>query len=91
MKPIANSVTSLDSHYPHPSNYRLPGTSPGLFEQELRVAVENVVKHREMEPVVTVYNVAEWAEGGPGLQPNQRDRFGYLQAVKKVVDELNAA
>jgi hypothetical protein len=35
-------------------------------------------------PMVTVYNIGEWAEGGPGLQPNQKDRFGYLQAVSNV-------
>lgn len=35
--------------------------------------------------IVTCYNVAEWAEGGPGLQPNLRDRFGYLEALRAAV------
>ncbi len=29
----------------------------------------------------TVYNIAEYAEGGPSLQPNMQDGFGYLEAV----------
>ena len=36
--------------------------------------------------MLTVYNVGEWAEGGPGLQPNQRDGFGYLQAIKEITN-----
>ena len=38
-----------------------------------------------MPRLITCYNVAEWAEGGPGLQPNMQDRFGYLEAVRDVV------
>lgn len=84
---IASTATSLNSHYPHPSSWRLPGTSPKLFEEELQKAVGNALNHSDigMEPIATVYNIGEWAEGGPGLQPNQQDRFGYLQAVKNVV------
>ena len=87
---VASTATSLDSHYPHPSNYRLPGTSPQLFEEELTKAVGNAWNHSDvMQPIVTVYNIGEWAEGGPGLQPNQKDRFGYLQAVKNVVMKVD--
>ena len=85
---IASTTTSKYSHYPHPSAWRLRGSTPFLFEQELEKAVCAAEKHAsedmQTEPVVTVYNIGEWAEGGPGLQPNQKDRFGYLQAVKNV-------
>ena len=80
---IASTATSRNSHYPHPSAWHLPGTSPALFETELQKAVDNAANH-SMLPVVTVYNIGEWAEGGPGLQPNMKDRFGYLQAVKNI-------
>ncbi len=40
-----------------------------------------VIKTHNLPKIFTVYNVAEWAEGGPGLQPNQRDGFGYLEAI----------
>ena len=42
-----------------------------------------------MRRTVTCYNLSEWAEGGPGLQPNVYDRFGYLDAIRStiVIDE----
>lgn len=38
-----------------------------------------------MAKILTCYNVSEWAEGGPGLQPNRKDRFGYLDALREAV------
>lgn len=37
--------------------------------------------------LVTAYNVSEWSEGGPGLQPNVQDGFAYLDAVYNTVVE----
>lgn len=85
---IVSTTTSKFSHYPHPSAWRLRGSTPFLFEQELNKAVcsskNQASEDMQPGPIVTVYNIGEWAEGGPGLQPNQKDRFGYLQAVKNV-------
>ncbi len=81
---ILNVVTACHSHTPHPSKWRCPGSTPELFGQLLHRAVEHV-EESGLPPIVTCYNVAEWAEGGPGLQPNMRDRFGYLEAVRNAV------
>lgn len=81
---IVNTVTAAHSHTPHPSKWLCSGHRPELFGEELRKAVAHVQTH-DMLRIVTCYNVAEWAEGGPGLQPNMQDRFGYLDAVKAAV------
>jgi hypothetical protein len=86
---IVNVTTSYESHHPHPSGWTTTGSTPALFEKALHKAVSAVRNSRVLPKIVTVYNVAEWAEGGPGLQPNVRDGFGYLQAVKNVVQAQN--
>lgn len=81
----ANSVigvaTSLDSAYPHPSGYRLPGTSPELFAQLVEKATTHIDENG-LPRVLTVYNVSEWAEGGVGLVPTVAHGFGYLDALR---------
>jgi hypothetical protein len=81
---VLNVVTAAESVHPHPSRWTLRGSTPALFEQVLRRAVA-VARTGEVPPLVTVYNVSEWAEGGPGLLPQRRDGFGYLAAVRRVV------
>jgi len=81
---ILNVCTSKDSHAPHPSGWRCPGSTPALFGDVVRKAVAHI-ETNGMPRIITCYNVAEWAEGGPGLQPNVRDRFGYLQALLDAV------
>lgn len=81
---VINVVTAHQSHTPHPSRWKCPGSTPVLFRRLLQKAVRHVCGN-PMPRVVTCYNVAEWAEGGPGLQPNMRDRFGYLQAVRNAL------
>ena len=81
---FVNTVTAKHTHAPHPSKWHCPGHTPALFRELLGKAVAHVYAH-DMPRVVTCYNVAEWAEGGPGLQPNVQDRFGYLEAVRDVV------
>jgi len=82
---IVNSVTARHSHTPHPSRWKCPGSTPALFRELLSKAVRHVRSRPSMPQVITCYNVAEWAEGGPGLQPNMRDRFGYLEAVRSAL------
>lgn len=81
---IVNTFTAKHTHPPHPSRWHCPGHTPELFEALLRKAVDHVEQH-DMPRIIACYNVAEWAEGGPGLQPNMQDRFGYLEAVRAVL------
>ncbi len=81
---ILNTCTARHSQAPHPSRWVCPGSTPALFGEQLRKAVAHV-QTNGMPRIVTCYNVAEWAEGGPGLQPNMRDRFGYLEALRHAV------
>lgn len=80
-KTLLSVCTAKHTHTPHPSKWVCPGHSPALFGEMLRKAVSHIEEH-EMPRMITCYNVAEWAEGGPGLQPNMQDRFGYLEAVR---------
>ena len=82
---IVNVVTSHESKDPHPSGWTQWGSTPALFEEALRKAVKFALNDKDIPDIVQIYNVAEWAEGGPGLQPNMQDGFGYLDAVKNVV------
>lgn len=77
---VVNVVTSAESVYPHPSSMALAGSTPEAFGDALDAAVSSVVANGQPS-IVTIYNVSEWAEAGPGLLPNRRDGFGYLQAV----------
>ena len=81
---IVNTFTAVHSHTPHPSKWVCPGNTPALFRLLLEKAVAHIERNR-LQPIVTCYNMAEWAEGGPGLQPSMQDRFGYLQAVRDAI------
>ncbi len=78
---VLNACTAKHTHAPHPSKWVCPGHAPELFGQMLSKSVAHIEAH-DMPRIITCYNVAEWAEGGPGLQPNMQDRFGYLEAVR---------
>jgi hypothetical protein len=81
---ILNTCTARHSQAPHPSKWVCPGHAPALFGEQVRKAVAHV-QANGMPRIITCYNVAEWAEGGPGLQPNRQDRFGYLEALRDAV------
>ncbi|MGK5169810.1 hypothetical protein [Geodermatophilus sp. CPCC 205761] len=81
---VVNVVTAAETQYPHPGDFHLVGSTPDLFETVLARAVESVLTHDQLR-LITVYNVSEWAEGGPGLLPNRQDGFGYLRALKAAV------
>lgn len=82
---IISVATSVDSQRPHESNWECPGTSPALFSQYMKKAVSHLQKNPSMPQALMVYNVSEWAEGGPGLVPTVKDRFGYLEAIRNNV------
>lgn len=84
--------TALSSLRPHEGTADFRGHSPTLFGRFLRRAISLCRDGKgfvdaDGKPVVLVYNVAEWTEGGPGLQPNVQDGFGYLSALKQAVTE----
>jgi hypothetical protein len=81
---IVNTCTARHSRAPHPSKWVCPGSAPALFGEQVRKAVMHI-RTNDMPRIVTCYNVAEWAEGGESLQPNMRDRFGYLEALRDAV------
>ncbi|TDE11007.1 hypothetical protein [Dyadobacter psychrotolerans] len=80
---VLNVMTSAKTQAPHPSQWNLYGSTPLLFQQALQHAV-NVTKATAKPKTVVIYNVSEWAEGGPGLVPNQKDLFGYLEAISNI-------
>lgn len=81
---LANAFTGAYTHSPHPSGWNAPGNTPELFEKLVKAQVE-MIEEKDMPKIITCYNVAEWAEGGPGLQPNMKNGFAYLEAVKNAV------
>lgn len=81
---VPSIVTSHLSHSAHPSSLNETGHTPELFRQLVQKAANYVNNNRALCPnLITVYNVAEWAEAGPGLQPNVQDGFGYLDALRE--------
>ncbi len=80
---IINVLTSAETMKPHPSEWSTAGSTPELFEKLLQKAADTTMESNKPK-LVSIYNVSEWAEAGPGLHPNKRDKFGYLQAVQNV-------
>ena len=76
--------TSLKSVAPHPSTFNYPGHTPEKFAAFIAKARGEVTAGRGY-PLLLINNVSEWAESGPGLQPNQQDGFGYLTALRNAL------
>jgi hypothetical protein len=82
---IPNVMTGRQSHGSyHPSGWVNTGTTPELFGQAVQQAAQMAVANSTIPNIVTVYNVSEWGEGGPALQPTVGNGFGYLDAVRAV-------
>ncbi len=81
---VPNIMTSRKSHSAHPSTFNHPGSTPALFELMCRNVLRRMSQNGNPR-ILTVYNVSEWAEGGPALQPNMRDGKGYLAALKNAL------
>jgi hypothetical protein len=59
--------------------------SPDSFAAYLHRAVEYVNEHPEQPRLITLFSWNEWVEGGY-LLPDMRWEYGYLEAVKKVME-----
>lgn len=70
---------------PHGSSFNKVGHSPTKFKEMMQKVLAKQKADNSI-PLLTIYNVSEWAEGGPGLQPNKQDGFGYLTALKESID-----
>jgi hypothetical protein len=82
---IPNIMTGRQSHGAyHPSGWVNTGTTPELFASAAQQAAQMAVANTTIPNIVTVYNVSEWGEGGPSLQPTVGNGFGYLDAIRKV-------
>ena len=77
-------MTSGESMPPHPSNWKMTGSTPTLFGQAVKSSCDYINSNNCL-PMLFVYNVSEWAEGGPGLIPNIADGFGYLDALSNAL------
>ena len=84
---ILNVTTGMHTHSPHPSNWKCPGHNPKDFKRWIEKSIEALDKYPGRHRIITCYNMAEWAEGGPGLQPNVADGFGWLDAVYDTIVE----
>ena len=87
---VQSLAVSMISKRPHPSHWRCHGNTSAWFKKWIDKAIAHLDAHPEMPRMITCYNVSEWSEGGAGLQPNVRDRFEHLKAMKKalVIKEL---
>lgn len=87
--PIANEVQAIaTSKYAvsaHPSAgttyWKAQNPTPATFGKWVSKAIKACYKDNAPK-IIQIYNVSEWAEGGPGLMPNRQDGFGYLLALK---------
>lgn len=87
---IPSIATSAVTRLPLNSGWNYTGSTPALFQLWLTETIEGVLKNNQPR-LVTIYNVAEWAEGGPGLQPNRENGFGYLQAVRNALTDSTSS
>lgn len=81
---VPNVATARESHSAHPSTWAWTGSTPALFEKMVRNALRRGAQAK-CPNMLTIYNVSEWAEGGPALQPNMRDGKGYLDALRNAL------
>jgi len=61
------------------------GANPDKFEYYFRKQVENV-KSNYSNDMIFIFAWNEWAEGGY-LEPDEKNKYGYLEAIKKVLDD----
>lgn len=77
---VLNIMTACVSSPEHTSTFNVPGSTPQLFQRRVDNSIAAIEK-AGLPKMLTIYNVSEWAEGGPGLIPNMQDGFGYLNAL----------
>lgn len=62
------------------------GSTPETFEKYLKLQISNAESNYKKD-MLFMFAWNEWAEGGY-LEPDEKDRYGYLEAIKKVLDSF---
>ena len=65
-------------------------TTPENIEKALRMAKAYADRHPEQPPLITINSWNEWTETSY-LEPDDRNGYGYLEAIKRVFAEDTAA
>ena len=63
------------------------GATPDKFKMYFSQLVENTKKHYNTD-MIFVFAWNEWAEGGY-LEPDTKNGWGYLEAIKETLKEIN--
>ena len=65
----------------------LRGANPEIFRKYFEIQVKRAreVYHKDF---MFVFSWNEWAEGGY-LEPDQKNQYGYLEAIRETLDFLN--
>lgn len=78
---------------PHHNKLAFSGSTPKQFEEWLIDGAKRLIDYQNTglpqvitPPILFIYNVSEWLEAGPGLQPNLQDGYGYLTAVGSAIE-----
>ena len=64
----------------------MKNNTPAAFEQGLRLARQYVDTHDLPAPLITLNSWNEWTETSY-LEPDDRNGYGYLEAVRRVFCE----
>lgn len=79
---ILSVSTSLKSVVPI-NTFNISGSSPALFTKLMAKATKWLCAHTSLLPMLNIYNVSEWCEGGSGLHPDQLNGWGYLDGIRQ--------
>ena len=62
-----------------------------MWELQKSLSISKQIKHAREdyhEDMIFMYAWNEWAEGGY-LEPDEDDKYGYLEAIKRALEENN--
>lgn len=63
------------------------GVSPEKFRKYFKLLVKHVKEHYQTN-MIFVFAWNEWAEGGY-LEPDSRHKYGYLEAIRDALNEID--
>lgn len=80
---VAGITISRNTHSPHGSNFETTGHSPEVLGAYLDTVLTGIGRNSNFcQNAISIHNVSEWAECGPGLIPNMKNGFAYLKEIK---------
>lgn len=69
------------------AGFVIDGATPQKFKKYLKNQIKRA-KNLYKKDMIFVFSWNEWAEGGY-LEPDEHDKYGYLEAVRQALDETN--